>query len=230
LLLVPLILGAAVYGLYRTRRWSRLLSTMVLIAGALGFIGVSRWVSYPFIPARLLWLLPFIMLAATLGIRHMGGAGRILAVLMLLSCATSIFFYFEKQDYLNKGYAAPLREIAQEVSSKAAPQDLLLTDGYNTDGMALKFYLRSPVQFIVMQPEDEAMIRQVAQKAPSVWIVRNQRDISPGNVTSRIEEEVCASRRRDDTNYLPYEAWQRWVAEYLTKKPVTYFYQVAYCR
>jgi uncharacterized membrane protein len=70
LVLVPVILLLAVAGA-RTPEFSRHFPALLAIAAVVGYIGVSRWASYPFIPARLLWLLPFLSLSVALGISHL---------------------------------------------------------------------------------------------------------------------------------------------------------------
>lgn len=66
LLVVPVVLFVAA-----TRAKGLLhqpLAGILPIAAGVGYLGVARWVSYPFIPARMLWLLPFLMLALALGL------------------------------------------------------------------------------------------------------------------------------------------------------------------
>ena len=230
LLLVPVILAVAWYGAWLSARFAGSLTAMAVIAAIIGFLGVSRWVAYPFIPARLLWLLPFLTLATAFGLRKMAWKGRWVAALILLSFAASARDYLRKENYLNKGYAAPVREIAAELNRRATAKDLIIVDAFNTDGYALKFYVSAPAPLLFIVESDERSILDRAAKAESVWIVRNERDISPGRLTSRVEETACASRRREKAGYLPYSAWQRATAQFITGKPLTYFYQVVHCQ
>src|SRR5258706_581170 len=62
--------------LWRVRRPDWL--TVLLIAAAIGYSGAARWVSFAFVPARLLFLLPFylillsrrVWICATLGVLY----------------------------------------------------------------------------------------------------------------------------------------------------------------
>ena len=54
-LLLPLVAFVA----WRGARRSPEVAGLAAALGIIGFIGVARWVSYPFIPARLLFVLPF---------------------------------------------------------------------------------------------------------------------------------------------------------------------------
>jgi len=57
-LLVPLVLVVAWRGARRIPEVAWLAAAL----GAIGFIGVARWVSYPFVPARMLFVLPIFLL------------------------------------------------------------------------------------------------------------------------------------------------------------------------
>ena len=63
LALVPVVWLLAAKGI----RENLFPTVWIAIAAAAGYLGVSHWVSYPFVPARLLWLLPFLCLAAASG-------------------------------------------------------------------------------------------------------------------------------------------------------------------
>lgn len=222
LLFVPCLAWLALRGLKRT---PRRLAGMIAIAGAIGYVGVARWVSYPFIPARLLWLLPFLTLAVTMGL----GRRRAPAAILLVLSLTSISCYFRQENYLNKGYQAPLRELAQRIDTEAGASDLILADAFNTDADVLAYYLgtRHPVKLIASEREPE--LRLLFAQARPVWIVRNQHDISPSSVTTRMESLACAGRERQETLYLPYSAWQRFALAHLMPHPPTHFYQLTRC-
>ncbi len=154
----------------------------VSIAAVLGYVAVSRWVSYPFTPARLLWLLPFLVIAWTAGFDALRPAKArwMLFSVVLLSHAISISYYFQKRDFLNPGYSAPLREIAARINAESAQADLVLFDAYNTDGMALARYLKPGVSWMIVNAGNERQAQARWARAQNVWVVRNTRDISPG--------------------------------------------------
>ncbi|MEZ5364508.1 MAG: hypothetical protein R2748_19790 [Bryobacterales bacterium] len=39
----------------------------LLVAAVVGFLGAAKWVSFPFMPARLLWLLPWLLMLVVSG-------------------------------------------------------------------------------------------------------------------------------------------------------------------
>lgn len=231
LLLVPVILLLALLGL-RGREFPRSFAVLLAIAACIGYLGVSRWVSYPFIPARLLWLLPFLILAVALGIAQLSRPvlrnGVILVV--LLSYISSDILYFRREDFLNLGYNAPLREIAATLNEKAQADDLVLLDSYNTDQEALQVYLSAPARVIVLDPNTGTAAKDAAPAAHTVWIVRNTRDVSPGHSTSEAESQSCAGRSRTDTLLEPYPQWEKTAMKLAGIQPApTHFYQLTRC-
>jgi len=205
----------------------------VAIAAILGYVAVSRWVSYPFTPARLLWLLPFLVIAWTAGFDALRPASArwMFFSALLLSHLISISYYFQKRDYLNPGYSAPLREIAARINSASGPVDVVLLDAYNTDGLALGRYLKPQISWMVVNAGNESQARARWSRADSVWVVRNARDISPGRVSARMEEESCLGRVGTAQLWHPYAEWQIMVMRWLDiEGPPRAFYRVTHCR
>jgi hypothetical protein len=197
------------------------------VAAAAGYAGVARWVSYPFIPARLLWLLPFLALAIGAGSRRRAWP----AALLLVSGAFSTWFYFRGENYLNKGYAAPLRELATRLGSAAGPRDLVLVDAYNTDGYAFLHYWRGSARAMVLFLDRESQAANLTFSARDVYIVRNARDISPGGLTTVLEKLACRDRDKRVDLFLPYQAWQMEAMRFVgLSHPPTHFYQLTSCR
>src|ERR1035438_5858157 len=79
-LLLPLIAAVAWRGARRTGEVAWLASAL----GAIGFIGVARWVSYPFVPARMLFVLPFFLLLVARGAGGRRWGTLVVAALLLL--------------------------------------------------------------------------------------------------------------------------------------------------
>jgi len=84
---------------------------VLLIAAGIGYVGAARWVSFAFVPARLLFLLPFyfillsrrIWLCATLGVLYV----------------ISLYGYYHEQNFLNKGYLLPFDRIADIIEQRS---------------------------------------------------------------------------------------------------------------
>ncbi|MBL8175103.1 MAG: glycosyltransferase family 39 protein [Bryobacterales bacterium] len=205
------------------RAWRRRDASLFLFAMAacIGYFGVSRWVSYPFIPARLLWLLPFVWawLAGQAELRS--GRRRIAVAGLLLANVLSIVSYFGKQHYLNKGYAAPLREIAATVREQGG--GAVYVDTFNTDATSFAHYAgRAYAVHFLSEPASRNQER--------VWVLRNTHDVSPGRVSSRVEAELCAGRAMTRTGYVPYDGWQRAAMRAIgIEGPPQHFLQLTRC-
>ncbi|MBN9662522.1 MAG: hypothetical protein J0H49_30265 [Acidobacteria bacterium] len=226
LLLVPLVLWLAKRG---SRICPKPLVVFLSSLTIVGYLGVSRWVSYPFIPARLLWLIPFLAMGVAIGLTPIGRVRWWAAALLVLTTAVSITYYFTRQNYLNPGYAAPLREIAERLNQQAGPSDLILIDAFNTDGVALQHYLSGRTPSVVLTHEGQPEADRLLPAAQTVWVVRNQRDISPEHVTTNRENAACAPRHRAVSLYEPYAEWQLALLQRFMKPAPTHFYQLTAC-
>lgn len=228
LALAPLVLLLAIWGAERLPRPTRWL---LAIAAPVGYLGASRWVSYPFIPARLLWLLPFLCVLVALGIsrlrRPLYRNGAIL--LILLSYASSDILYFRRTNFLNLGYAAPLPEITALLNREAQPSDLILVDSYNTDDQVILAGISVSAARSAI-PGDISNARDRIRSAQAVWIVRNTRDVSPGGITARLQSEACAGRSQRVLLFEPFAPWQELALKIARIRPVpTHFYQITEC-
>jgi uncharacterized membrane protein len=231
LALVPVVLALAWRG-YRLRAGGPSLAAFVSIAALVGYVGATRWVTWPFMAARLLWLLPFLTLALAVGVSRSRPLVRYVAVaVILVSFASSAVLYFRRDNFVNLCYAAPLREIASRLRSEASPADVVLIDGYNADAEVIRFYLGYAVPSFAIQAETAAREEALAAPVPAVWVVRNTRDVSPGHVVSVVEASVCSGRSRSDVFYQRYAAWQRTALGMLGSAAAPeYFYEVTVCR
>jgi uncharacterized membrane protein len=231
LLLAPIMLVLAILGA-RNAQFSRQLRLTLVVAAAVGYLGVARWVSYPFIPARLLWLLPFLTLAISMGIGRLKRplVQRAIVVAIALSYLSSCVLYFRRENYLNLGYVAPLPEIAAILNRDGQPGDVILVDSYNTDFQALAMYLSGRTPMIALDRTTAAPARKAARSAGTIWVVRNTRDISPGGLTPSVRAEACVGRPEQRTLLEPYAPWQK-VALRIAgfRPPPTHFYEVTAC-
>src|ERR1035438_10126837 len=105
-LLLPLVAAVAWRGARRTPEVAWLAAAL----GVIGFIGVARWVSYPFVPARMLFVLPFFLLlvaqGSSQGAAHgatQGAGGRrwgnLAVAAMLLLSLSGIWCYFHSTGF-----------------------------------------------------------------------------------------------------------------------------------
>ena len=83
----------------------------VLIAAMIGYVAVTRVVSFAFVPARLLFILPFYLMLLT-------KRTWTFAALACLSVA-SLHSYYRQENFLNKGYLLPFDQIADIIQQES---------------------------------------------------------------------------------------------------------------
>jgi hypothetical protein len=70
------------------------------IAALVGFVGAARWVTWPFVAARLLWLLPFFLLLVAAGCFTLRPRARKIALAaILISFVSSEVLYFRRETF-----------------------------------------------------------------------------------------------------------------------------------
>ena len=200
-------------GLKKNPVLTRLVVPMALIA----FVGVARWVPFHGIPARVLFLFPFYLILLVSGWEaHPRAATAILGLLALLSCA-GVQSYFQGDDFLNKGYAMPYREIASHISRASTPgKTLVLADGVNVDAQVLQHYLQPDFDVLsVITAESVTRLEQLAADPglERIWYLRNTHDVSPDRVNDRLERELTSTWIHGTRQgYLPFSPLQRELA------------------
>jgi hypothetical protein len=125
----------------------------VFLATAIGYAGAGRWVSFAFIPARLLFALPFYLMLLT-------RRAWICAALACLSIG-SLHSYFHQEDFLNKGYLLPFDQIADviERGSGGRPAQLIV----DAPGVAVSPLTRRLASFMTPRPDAEVL-----------WVLRSR--------------------------------------------------------
>jgi hypothetical protein len=121
-LLAPALVAMLWRNLRKPPEWLPL----VALAAAIGYVGAGRWVSFAFIPARLLFVLPFYLALLT-------RRTWICAALVCLWIG-SLYSYFRKDDFLNKGYLIPFDRIADIIEQRSGGRPArLLVDAPGLD-------------------------------------------------------------------------------------------------
>jgi hypothetical protein len=187
---------------------------LAALAGAgAAFLGASRWVSYPFMGARLLFLLPLFLLALAAGALRPSRAGPWLAAALLAANVAGLWSYFQARDLINVGYLIRYDQIAEEVSQASGPHDtLVLVDALNLDGLALEKRLGGSLDVSVLNSSASIAKARAALADPSirhVWLVRNAHDISPGGGIGKLGEELQHSWQARLHPYVPLSATHR---------------------
>jgi hypothetical protein len=187
---------------------------------AIGFIGVARWVSYPFIPARMLFVLPLFLLLAAAGATAHRRAGTLAMAAMLTLSLTGIWCYFHKTGFRNKQYPMPMAEIAARISRQSTASDsVTLVDSTNSDPAAMAYALGPSLPILrTGAPETEPEIgRRLADPhLRTVWFLRNTHDVSAGGLDQRFEALLQREMRQREMRpavhaYEPFSPLETWM-------------------
>jgi hypothetical protein len=226
-LLGPLVAVVAWRGARRTPE----VAWLACALGVIGFIGVARWVSYPFVPARMLFVLPFFLLLVAQGA---GGRrwGNLTVAAMLLLSMSGIWCYFHTTGFRNKQYPMPMREIAGRIlRDSPAPESAILVDSSNSDPVALAYALdgQRPCLWTDRAETPAALTRLLAdRRIRTVWFLRNTHDVSPAGLNARFEAQLRSSMAETVHPYQPYTRLERLLLGTLrgTHEPPRYFHEL----
>ncbi len=201
------LLLAGVLALSGVRR-ERELVWIAVPAALIGFVGVTRWVSYPFISARMLFVFPFFLLLFVAGAMAHRRAGALTVTAMLALSVSGAWCYFHKTGFRNKEYALPIQEIAAHIGrSSTAADSAILVDSTNSDPTAMEYAL-GPSRPILETGDPEAeqtVSRLLAEpKVRTFWFLRNTHDISAAKLDERFEKQLRAAMA---VTVHPYEAF-----------------------
>jgi hypothetical protein len=220
---MPVALWLAWAGAKEYRRTATV--TGLLIAAA--FVGVARWVSYPFVPARMLFVLPFLLFLVVAGAdMHRRVGNFVLGSLLALSLAGA-WCYFTKTSFRNKQYPMPMREIAAYIRDHSRAEDsVVLIDSANSDPTALQYALGPSRP--VLQTTRPGTERALAEsRARTIWFLHNTHDISTDGVNTRIEAHLRAIARPTTYYYQPYSLLERALMVALgMRDPPWYFHEL----
>jgi hypothetical protein len=201
------LLLAGVLALSGARR-DRELLWIVAPAAAIGFIGVARWVSYPFIPARMLFVFPFFLLLFLTGALAHRRTGALAVTAMLALSLSGVWCYFHKTGFRNKEYPLPIREIAAHIrQSGSAADSAILVDSANSDPRAMEYALGPSRPFL--ETGDPAAAPAVSRllaepQIRTIWFLRSTHDISAAKFDERFERQLRAAM---PVTVHPYEAF-----------------------
>jgi hypothetical protein len=183
------------------------------LVGIAGFIAVVRWVSYPFVPARLLFVLPFLLLLIAAGAGVHRRSGNFVLAAMLVLSATGAWCYFARVSFRNKDYPMPMREIAEYIrQNSTAENSVILVDSTNSDPPALEYALGAERPFLETGSQDsEKMLatRLADHRIHTVWFLHNTHDVSAGGLNARFESRLGAAMRPTIFYYQPYTLLER---------------------
>ncbi len=129
------------------------------------------------------------------------------------------------RQYLNPNYIIPVREVAQQISSQAGPEDVVIGEW---DSGFSYYYQRTPHLSIYLeaQPVDEA-IRFLTSSSPKrVWLVTIGRDRTreavPVELIRWLEMNYYLA---EEQGYVEQDSTYRWLKEQLIHRPA-YLYKL----
>jgi hypothetical protein len=204
---------------------------------------VARWVSYPFVPARMLFVLPFFLLLVAQGAAR-GTAhgetqeangwrwGSLVVGAMLLLSLSGIWCYFHTTGFRNKQYPMPMREIAGRIlGDSPAPESAILVDSTNSDPVALAYALHGqrPCLWTGMAETPAALTRLLADpRIRTVWFLRNTHDASPAGLNGQFEARLRPGMVETVHSYQPYTPLERMLMDTLrgTHETPRYFHEL----
>jgi len=212
------------------RQWLLPSATLAL----LGYAGAAYWVSYPFMGARLLFLLPLFIVTVAAGIVETGRLGTVFGVALFAAGAGGVWSYFEARDMINIAYVAPQQQIAGAIARRSVPADTVVwVDGLNMDEAVLAYYLPAGFAVRVLRSgSDAGAAWNEVEGNPGVrhvWFLRSQQDTSPGQTFEKLEKRMLDSwHYRTLYPYVPAPAAYRLVLTLVMRvaQPPRYLYQL----
>jgi hypothetical protein len=198
------------------------------ILTAIGFVGVARWVSYPFVPARMLFCLPFFFILVARGIEAERGWGKAAAAAIVILSVSGIWSYFHKTGFRNKQYPMPITEIVELMLWNSRAEDsVILVDSTNSDPIAVLYALDG--RRTLLKTGDTgaqlALDRLLADpRIRTVWFLRNTHDVSPEGLDGRFETQLRSAMAVTAHEYEPYTPLER--AMMKAPAPPNYFHEL----
>ena len=220
LIVAPLLIWTGCRGARRERDWI----AIPALAAAIGYFGAAAWVSFPFIGARMLFLLPFYLLCLARGIVERPKLGTAVFAGMLAVHAGALSSYYRKEGFLNAGYTLPTPEIVRTMQSTPPAETLILLDSFNTDAEPIVRALGNDARIVRIRSGHEAeQARTEAAKKDwtTIWFLRSTHDTSPGRSLTALQKELEQRYREQLTPLVPYSDADRWAAGILGWKSAT---------
>jgi hypothetical protein len=192
---------------------------LLLPAAAIGYVIAASWVSFAFVGARLLFLLPFYYLFLIGGLDGWR-PGRLAYAGLLLVAVASLGSYYRRQDFLNKGYLVDYDALTQLVQqgSQGSQALVLLDRSLAGAGFALHGPYTSAVRILAGEPERQRALARIDRDQPAlVWYLHYSRE-SPeaaGRLAHALEPHYEIQRH----GFVPYAALDRRVMQWLGIRP-----------
>jgi hypothetical protein len=201
---------------------------IVLVAGAIAWIGASRLEQFVFMPNQLLFVLPFFLI---LIVRQLNPS---VFVALLVLYAGADYAYFTRGDFLVKPYATPYQEMADLIRERSRGQNAIVAvDPHGVFGQPLLNRLGDSVRVVLLNDKDSAReVLEAARISPSepsvILLWRRTRGIGPGNFVTKLEQDLSVGREVWHREFVAYSLPER-LARRLLRGPgqPEYYYRLS---
>jgi hypothetical protein len=196
------------------------LRPLLLLAAGLGYGIAASWVSFAFVGARLLFLLPFYYLFLVRGLDQDGKAGRLLYAALLLAAAGSLTSYYRQQDFLNKGYLINYGALVRTVQhgSRGSVAHVLLDRPLAYAGSPLHAPNIPQIRILWGEPERQRALRRIERdQPPLVWHLHYTREAP--QAAARLWEQLQKHYEIRRHGFVPYSRLDHWAMERLGIRP-----------
>jgi hypothetical protein len=185
------------------------------VACSIAWVGASRFEQFVFLPAHLLFALPFFLI---LILRNMN---RLAFAALLVLYASADYAYFARSGFLVKAYAIPYKEMADVIRVESRGKKVLVAvDTHDSIYRPLLNHLGDNAQ--VMLVTDETSSRAVMEAArlehsgPStIFLWRRTRDVSAGGFVTKLEQNLSVGREVRQREFVAYSQPERWARRLL---------------
>jgi hypothetical protein len=180
-----------------------------LFTATVAYLGATRWVSYPAMAARLLFLLPLFLVALAAGVTTKHRVGTALGVILFTVNLAGLWTYYQARDLLNTGYLVPDQRIAAEIVLHSSSEDTVVwIDELSFDGTPLEYYLPKGFRIRWLTSPESVEAAQAELNAGAirhVWFVRSSHDISPGHMFEKLQSQMTETWREHTLHpYVPF--------------------------
>jgi len=214
-LLSAALIPVVIYALWRAVGTRPTWLLIILATTGIAWIGVSKFEQFVFMPAQLLFVLPFFLI---LMLRQMN---RMAFAALLVLYASADYAYFTRSGFLVKPYAAPYKEMADVILDGSGGQNaIVLVDTIGVFYQPLVDRLGGKVRVIFLDEADSS--REVLEASRNglsgrsvIWLWRRTNDTSPGNYVTELEQDLSVGRAVRHHEFLAYSQPERWARRLL---------------
>lgn len=210
-IVTPAVVWTTLRGASAPPEWFWLAASAAIVA----YVGATRWVTFPFVAARLFFLLPFYLLFLVHGAHSVPRARpRLLAAMACMGVA-GIAAYFSGAGMLNKAYGLPYGEIARSVRERSTGPPIVILDHHSTSLVPVTADLPATSHWLLVHDTQSAAeaLRLIDRIQPTqaLWFAHSTHDTSPDGWNRQIE--VALQRRFDIRRELfgPYSSVDHWL-------------------